>query len=237
MDKKRIFIIEDDQNICDLLVYKLQGSGFEAQGFGTGELGLKAVIESPPDVLLLDLMLPGMDGYEICRKIRENEVTRDVYIIMLTARGEEGDRILGLEIGADDYMVKPFSVREVVAKVRAALRRMNRSHGVKKFDRIEAGDLVIIPDKREVYKDGQILDLKKKEFDLLYYMMQNAGRVMSREQLLDDIWGYDFAGETRTVDVHVSQLRVKIEDEPEAPKYIKTLRAVGYKFTDLKKGE
>ena len=237
MEQKRIYIIEDDQNICDLLVYKLQGSGFDAQGFGTGELGLSAVIQSPPDVLLLDLMLPGMDGYEICRKIRENDATRDVYIIMLTARGEEGDRILGLEIGADDYMVKPFSVREVVAKVRAALRRMSRGQNVKKFDRIEAGDLVIIPDKREAYKDGQLLDLKKKEFDLLYYMMQNAGRVMSREQLLDDIWGYDFAGETRTVDVHVSQLRVKIEDEPETPKYIKTLRAVGYKFSDIKKGD
>ncbi|MEX1307167.1 MAG: response regulator transcription factor [Eubacteriales bacterium] len=237
MEKKRIYIIEDDQNICDLLVYKLQGSGFDVQGFGTGELGLSAVMDAPPDVLLLDLMLPGMDGYEICRGIRENEATRDVYIIMLTARGEEGDRILGLEIGADDYMVKPFSVREVVAKVRAALRRLDFTQSVKKFDRIEAGDLVIIPEKREVYKGGELLDLKKKEFDLLYYMMQNAGRVMSREKLLDDIWGYDFAGETRTVDVHVSQLRVKIEDEPEAPKYIKTLRAVGYKFSDIKKGD
>ncbi len=237
MDNKRIYIIEDDQNICDLLVYKLQGSGFDAKGFGTGEQGLSAVIDSPPDVLLLDLMLPGMDGYEICRRIRENETTRDVYIIMLTARGEEGDRILGLEIGADDYMVKPFSVREVVAKVRAALRRMGRSQTENKFDRIEAGNLVIIPDKREAYKNGELLDLKKKEFDLLYYLMQNAGRVMSREQLLDDIWGYDFAGETRTVDVHVSQLRVKIEDDPEAPRYIKTLRAVGYKFSDLKKGD
>jgi len=237
MDKKRIVVIEDDQNICDLLVYKLQGSGFDVQGYGTGELGLEAVLKSPPDVLLLDLMLPGMDGYEICRKIRESETAGNVFIIMLTARGEEGDRILGLEIGADDYMVKPFSVREVVAKVRAALRRINRTRPEKKFDRIEAGDLVLIPDKREAYKSGEFLELKKKEFDLLYYMMQNAGRVMSREQLLDDIWGYDFAGETRTVDVHVSQLRVKIEDEPEHPKYIKTLRAVGYKFSDMKKGE
>jgi two-component system, OmpR family, alkaline phosphatase synthesis response regulator PhoP len=237
MDNKRIYIIEDDQNICDLLVYKLQGSGFDAQGFGTGEQGLSAVVDSPPDVLLLDLMLPGMDGYEICRRIRETQATRDVYIIMLTARGEEGDRILGLEIGADDYMVKPFSVREVVAKVRAALRRMERTQTEKNFDRIEAGNLVIIPDKREAYKNGVLIDLKKKEFDLLYYLMQNAGRVMSREQLLDDIWGYDFAGETRTVDVHVSQLRVKIEDDPEVPRYIKTLRAVGYKFSDLKKGD
>lgn len=159
---------------------------------------------------------------------------KNVFILMLTARGEEGDKILGLEIGADDYIVKPFSVREIVARVRAAIRRMERDTAQKAHKVMLIGDLKIIPEKREVYKNDVPMDLKTKEYDLLNYLMQNAGIVMTRQQLLNDIWGYDYVGETRTVDVHISQLRVKIEDNPESPQYIKTLRSVGYKFSEIK---
>ena len=235
MSQKKVYVIEDEDNIRDLLLYKLEGAGFTALGFETGESGLAETMKEPPDVLLLDLMLPGLDGYEICRKLRENENTRNLFVIMLTAKGEEGDKVLGLELGADDYIVKPFSVREVIARVRAALRRMERSSTEQESKTIQQGGIKIIPDRREVYKDDVLLDLKAKEYDLLYYMMRNAGRALSRKQLLDDIWGYDYMGETRTVDVHISQLRMLIEDIPEKPVYIKTLRSVGYKFTDMKK--
>ncbi len=235
MDKNKVYVIEDDKHISELMVYKLESAGFNAKAFYDGESGLKAIIETVPDVVLLDIMLPGIDGYEICRQVRANEKSENVIIIMLTARGEENDKVLGLEIGADDYIVKPFSVREVVARVRAVLRRINRINKAADEGVLEIGDVKIIPDKREVFKDGSLIELKTKEYDLLYYLMRNAGRVLSRKQLLDDIWGYDYYGETRTVDVHISQLRLKIEDNAENPGYIKTLRSVGYKFIDIKK--
>ncbi len=232
MEKKSVYVVEDDKHISELMVYKLSGAGFDVKAFNDGESGLKAIFEGKPDVVLLDLMLPGIDGYEICRQVRANKETENLIIIMLTARGEEGDKVLGLEIGADDYIVKPFSVREVVARVRAVLRRINRINMSADDETIKIGSVKIIPDKREVYKGDEMLELKTKEYDLLFYLMRNAGRALSRKQLLDDIWGYDYYGETRTVDVHISQLRLKIEDNPDTPKYIKTLRSVGYKFTD-----
>lgn len=235
MDRKKVYIIEDDRHISELMVYKLQSAGFEVAAYFDGESGIKAVLDDVPDVLLLDIMLPGIDGYEICRQVRANKKTENVVIIMLTARGEEGDKVLGLEIGADDYIVKPFSVREVVARVRAVLRRINRINKAAEDEVIEIGDIKLIPDKREVYKSDEPVDLKTKEYDLLHYLMRNAGRALSRKQLLDDIWGYDYYGETRTVDVHISQLRLKLEDNADKPQYIKTLRSVGYKFTDMKK--
>ncbi len=235
MERKKVYVIEDDAHINELLLYKLESAGFDAQGFQNGESGLKAILEEPPDVVLLDIMLPGIDGYEICRQVRQSRETENIIIIMLTARGEEGDKVLGLEIGADDYIVKPFSVREVVARVRAVLRRINRINKAAEEDVIEIGDIELLPDKREVTKNGEPIELKTKEYDLLFYLMRNAGRALSRKQLLDDIWGYDYYGETRTVDVHISQLRLKLEDNAEKPRYIKTLRSVGYKFSDLKK--
>ena len=235
MERKKVYVIEDDGHINELLLYKLESAGFDAEGFQDGESGLKALLDAPPDVVLLDIMLPGIDGYEICRQVRQNRETENVIIIMLTARGEEGDKVLGLEIGADDYIVKPFSVREVVARVRAVLRRINRINKAAEEDVIQIGDIELLPDKREVTKNGEPIELKTKEYDLLFYLMRNAGRALSRKQLLDDIWGYDYYGETRTVDVHISQLRLKLEDNAEKPRYIKTLRSVGYKFSDLKK--
>ena len=235
MERKKVYVIEDDGHINELLLYKLESAGFDAQGFQDGESGLKAILDAPPDVVLLDIMLPGIDGYEICRQVRQNRETENIIIIMLTARGEEGDKVLGLEIGADDYIVKPFSVREVVARVRAVLRRINRISKAAEDDVIHIGDIELLPDKREVTKDGEPIELKTKEYDLLFYLMRNAGRALSRKQLLDDIWGYDYYGETRTVDVHISQLRLKLEDNAEKPRYIKTLRSVGYKFSDFKK--
>ncbi len=232
MDKKKVYVVEDDKHISELMVYKIGSAGFDVKAYSDGESGLKAILEDKPDVVLLDLMLPGIDGYEICRQVRANKETEDLIIIMLTARGEEGDKVLGLEIGADDYIVKPFSVREVVARVRAVLRRINRINKVLEDDIITIGAVKIMPDKREAYKGDELLELKTKEYDLLHYLMRNAGRALSRKQLLDDIWGYDYYGETRTVDVHVSQLRLKIEDNPDTPIYIKTLRSVGYKFAD-----
>ena len=236
MDKNKVYVVEDDKHISELMVYKLESAGFETAPFYDGESALKAIKQSPPDVLLLDLMLPGIDGYEICRQVRADRETEDIIIIMLTARGEEGDKVLGLEIGADDYIVKPFSVREVVARVRAVLRRINRISKSADIDIIEIGDVKVIPDKREAFKKEEPLVLKTKEYDLLVYLMQNAGRALSRKQLLDEVWGYDYYGETRTVDVHISQLRLKIEDIADKPEYIKTLRSVGYKFKDKKGG-
>jgi len=234
MVKKKVYIVEDDQNIRDLLVYKIDSAGFDVMAYETGELGLHAILADHPDIILLDLMLPGIDGYEICRRVRENDETQNAFILMLTARGEEGDRILGLEIGADDYIVKPFSTREIVARVRSASRRIDRTQNKNTNEVIQIGDLKLIPKKREAYKNNELVDLKVKEYDLLYYLMLNAGIVLSRDKLLNDIWGYDYGGETRTVDVHISQLRFKIEDNPETPKYIKTLRSVGYKFNEFK---
>ncbi|MBT3319978.1 MAG: response regulator transcription factor [Clostridia bacterium] len=233
MSAAKVYVVEDDKSIRELLVYKLTGSGFDVSGFATGEEGLEAILTSPPDVVLLDLMLPGIDGYEICRRVRADSKAKNTIIIMLTARGEEGDRVLGLEIGADDYISKPFSIREVVARVRAALRRGQRMQSkMNEEDEIAVGGLTILPDKREVYKGERQIALKTKEYDLLEFMMRNVGRALSRKQILDAVWGYDYYGESRTVDVHVSQLRAKIEDNPDKPELIETLRSVGYKFSD-----
>ena len=236
MSAHKVYVVEDDRNIRDLLAYNLEGSGFEVGAFANGEQGLAAIQKNPPDVLLLDLMLPGIDGYEVCRRLRANSETSGLIIIMLTARGEEGDRVLGLEIGADDYIVKPFSNREVVARVRAVLRRVHRQQSGGS-EQIALGRLKLLPDKREVYKGKNVVELKTKEYELLFFLMENAGKALSRKQILDAVWGFDYYGETRTVDVHVSQLRLKIEDDPETPKYIKTLRSIGYKFIDIKEEE
>ena len=237
MEARRIYIIEDDNHIRELLQFSLEASGFEVSAYESGEQGLTALLINPPDVLLLDLMLPGIDGYEICRRIREDKKACDVVIMMLTARGEEGDKVLGLEIGADDYIVKPFSVREVVARIRAVLRRAKRQNAPKVEEEIYIGDLKLLPKRREAYKSDVELNLKTKEYDLLLFLMQNEGIVLSRKQLLDEVWGYDYFGETRTVDVHMSQLRMKIEDNADEPKYIRTLRSVGYKFANENKEE
>jgi len=229
-DKPTIAIVEDEPNIRSLLAYNLQASGFTAEEYEDGEKALEGIAESLPDLILLDLMLPGIDGMEVCKRLRANEATRRMPVIMLTARGEEFDRVLGLEIGADDYITKPFSAREVVARIRAVLRRSAPQEGVPAGMTLHAGDLLVDLDRRIVTKGGSELIMPMKEFDLLRYLIENRGRVLTREQLLDHVWGYDYIGETRTVDVHVRHLRMKVEDDADNPTLIETVRGIGYRL-------
>jgi two-component system alkaline phosphatase synthesis response regulator PhoP len=229
-DKQTVAIVEDETNIRELLAYNLQAAGFLMQEYEDGESALAGIAASPPDLALLDLMLPGIDGMEICKRLRANEATRRLPIIMLTARGEEFDRVLGLEIGADDYITKPFSAREVVARIRAVLRRAAPQEGAQPGVALRAGDLEVDLDRRIVTKAGNEVIMPMKEFDLLRYLIENRGRVLTREQLLDHVWGYDYIGETRTVDVHVRHLRMKVEDDPDNPALIETVRGIGYRL-------
>ena len=230
MTAKTLFVVEDDPHIRELLSFNIGKAGYKVKAFERGETAYEEAVALPPDLMLLDLMLPGMDGLDVCRRLRQNEGTARMPIIMLTARGEELDRVLGLEIGADDYIVKPFSIREVVARIKAVLRRADAPPSDAPI--ITSGSLMVDSDRREVRKDGALLTLAMKEFDLLYYLMTHPGRVMTRSQLLDQVWGYDYMGEARTVDVHIRHLRQKIEDVPESPRYIETVRGVGYRFRE-----
>ena len=231
MAQERICIVEDDAHIRELLGFNLETAGYKVSAYESGEDALIEAMKQPPDLMLLDLMLPGIDGMEICRRLRESTATRNLPIIMLTAKGEEVDRVLGLELGADDYVVKPFSVREVLARIKAVLRR--GSH--RKCDdetKISCSGITIHMDRREVHKGDTLISMPMKEFDLLTYLMKHRGNVLTREQLLDQVWGYDYIGETRTVDVHIRHLRQKIEDRPDEPMLIETVRGVGYRFRD-----
>jgi two-component system alkaline phosphatase synthesis response regulator PhoP len=225
-----IAIVEDEENIRNLLSYNLQAAGFATKEFETAENALACILRDPPDLVLLDLMLPGMDGITACRRIRESEKARNTPVIILTARGEEFDRVLGLEIGADDYITKPFSMREVLARIRAVLRRSGSRDGKAQDGMLRVADLTIDTGRRKVFKGGAEIVLTMKEFDLLNCLAENRGKVITREQLLDNVWGYDFIGETRTVDVHVRHLRMKIESDPENPAIIESVRGVGYRL-------
>jgi DNA-binding response OmpR family regulator len=226
-DPRNILIVEDDRNLAETLVYNLKQEGFEA---GVARTGLEAIAlarTQKPDLLLLDVMLPEVDGFEVCRTVR---ATSTMPIIMLTARDDEVDRVLGLELGADDYVVKPFSLRELIARIRAALRRadMNGRHDTQ--ESLTGGDLQVWPGSRGVARNGRQIHLLPREFDLLVYLMQNRGIVLSRRQLLEKVWGLDYFGDERTVDVHVRRLRMKIEPEPSNPQFIHTVYGVGYTF-------
>lgn len=235
-EKAMIAIVEDEPNIRGLLSFNLQAAGFTTAEYEAGEDALQQILAAPPELVLLDLMLPGIDGIEVCRRIRMNELSRQTPIIMLTARGEEFDRVLGLEIGADDYITKPFSMREVIARIKAVLRRTSQQESGQHDSVMAFGSLVIDLDKRTVTKSGAELAMPLKEFDLLRYLAENKGRVLTREQLLDHVWGYDYIGETRTVDVHVRHLRMKVEDDPDNPTLIETVRGVGYRLTGTAAG-
>lgn len=232
---KKILIIEDESSIAKLLSYNIEQEGFQTETIMDGKEGYEAALENDYDLILLDLMLPSMDGIDICRQLRSEKI--DTPIIMLTAKDSEIDKIIGLEIGADDYMTKPFSPREVIARMKAVFRRFDKSQeqSVEKTeepeeDVIVAGDIVINPAEFKVKVRGEEIVLTPKEFDLLIYLARRQSRILSREQLLNAIWNYDFAGETRIVDVHISHLREKIEEDTKDPKYIKTARGFGYKF-------
>ncbi|MCK8061303.1 MULTISPECIES: response regulator transcription factor [unclassified Fusibacter] len=227
MAKLEVVIIEDDEHIVELLKYNLEENGYSVHYSTNGSEGLELVTNILPDVLLLDLMIPELDGFEVCKRLKQNEQTREVPIIMLTAKGSEMDKVLGLEIGADDYLTKPFSIRELLARVKAVLRRSVQAtkNSSKQF---KVGNLTVDIDKHEVSRNDEVFQLTYKEFELLKILLENRGRVLTRDELLDAVWGYEYYGETRTVDVHVRHLRKKIETESE--KYIETIRGVGYKI-------
>ncbi|PRY81398.1 response regulator transcription factor [Alkalibacterium olivapovliticus] len=230
---KKVLVVEDDLSIGKLLEYNLVKEGYEVDVVTDGNEGLKRALSSEYTIILLDLMLPGKDGMDICRELKQEK--NDTPIIMLTAKDSEIDKIIGLEIGADDYITKPFSPREVVARIKAILRRSNKSE-VKESsldvseEELVLNDLTIYPDKYEVYLKGKLIEFTPKEFELLLYLAKHKNRILSREQLLLAVWDYDYSGETRIVDVHVSHLREKIEENPKIPVYIKTARGFGYKF-------
>jgi two-component system alkaline phosphatase synthesis response regulator PhoP len=230
-----IFAVEDETHIQQLVRFNLEAAGYRVSTFDTGESLLEEVRNSIPDLFILDLMLPGMDGLEVCRQLRANVRTKGVPIIMLTAKSEEFDKVLGLELGADDYLTKPFSVRELVARVKAMLRRVANT-SPSEAGTIRHGDITLDPVRHEVYKNGKLVEMPLKEFELLKMLLQNKGRVLSRELLLDKVWGFEYYGETRTVDVHIRYIRQKIEDDDSNPIYIETVRGIGYRFNDRESG-
>ncbi|HIU75070.1 MAG TPA: response regulator transcription factor [Candidatus Pelethocola excrementipullorum] len=222
-----IYCVEDERNIRELIVYTLESSGYPTKGFETGKEFYKALEEQQPDLILLDLMLPGEDGMEILNRLKNSDVTKSIPVILVTAKGAEYDKVMGLDCGADDYITKPFGMMEFIARVRAVLRRTGRED---KIDGdLESGDLKILIQKHQVLAGGLEVVLTLKEFELLKYLMENKGIVLSRDRILGHIWGYDFDGETRTVDVHIRTLRQKLGSYGEL---IKTIRGVGYKIGD-----
>ena len=225
----RILVVDDEESISKLVAYNLQQAGFEVETADTGTRALEMLQEQPrPDLIVLDLMLPGIGGMELCQRLRKEGILTP--IIMLTAKDDEVDRILGLEMGADDYVTKPFSPRELVARVKAVLRRANDEGGGAEEGVFHCGEIVVDVNRYEVTIRGEHVDLTPREFELLHYLAKHMGRVMSRDTLLDKVWGYEFAGDTRIVDVHISHLRDKLERDPKQPDYIKTVRGVGYKL-------
>ena len=229
----KIYCVEDDESVRELIVYALQSSGFEASGFVTADEFFPALKNSLPDLVLLDIMLPGIDGMEILRQLRKNPQTEHLPIIMLTARTSEYDKITGLDSGADDYVAKPFGVMELIARIKAVLRRSSRiqSADSQKTSELSAGNglLTVNHDFHKVYVNDEEVTLTLKEFELLYYLLQNKNIVISRDKIMDEVWDYNYAAETRTVDVHIKTLRQKLGP---ASKLIETIRGVGYKITD-----
>jgi two-component system alkaline phosphatase synthesis response regulator PhoP len=227
----KILVVDDEPFIVELVKFNLESAGYEVITASDGHEALKLIEKEHPDLIILDIMLPGIDGMEICRALRFKRETRDIPVILLTAKTGEIDKVLGLEMGADDYITKPFSPRELVARVRAVLRRTDKK--ARSEELIKAGPVVIDVDRHEVFVDGKKKDFTPKEFELLKLLASNPGKVFSREYLLENVWGYDYLGDTRTVDVHIRHLRQKIEKNSEDPRYIKTVRGVGYKFDEL----
>lgn len=225
-----VYIADDELNIRKLVSFGLKDSGFETAEFPDGTQLMSAVRQRAPDAIILDWMMPQPDGLAVCRMLRENAATRSIPVLMLTARGEEIDRVLGLELGADDYIVKPFSIKELCARVRAVLRRTARQEDSAE-QVLTSGDLTVDITRHSVTKGETLVELTVKEFDLLVMLMKNSGKVLTRDTLLDKVWGVEYYGDTRTVDVHVRYLRQKIENNPDDPVFIQTVRGVGYKFS------
>jgi DNA-binding response OmpR family regulator len=221
---RTVLVVDDEPTLVATVKYNLEREGYRVLTATDGEGALSLARSERPDLLLLDLMLPVMDGLEVCRILRRET---QLPILMLTAKGEEVDKVVGLELGADDYVTKPFGMRELLARVRALLRR---AESAPESESLVSGDLQIDLKRREASRKGQALELKPKELELLLFLLRNKGRAFTREQLLRDVWGYDFYGDSRTVDVHMRWLRQKIEDEPATPVRLITVRGVGYRF-------
>ena len=222
---QKVLVVEDDNNIAELLRLYLQKDGFEVSHAADGGKAVEMAKEIQPDLVLLDIMLPVMDGWQVCRELRK---TMKMPIIMLTAKGETEDKVSGLEMGADDYIVKPFEVKELLARVHAVLRRTG-DDGKPKSKKLTFDKLVINLDSYELIVDGKKIDTPPKEMELLYHLAATPNRVYTRNQLLDEVWGFDYFGDSRTVDVHIKRLREKIEDDSTDPKIILTVRGTGYK--------
>ncbi|MDO4553191.1 MAG: winged helix-turn-helix domain-containing protein [Bacillota bacterium] len=229
MENKKILIIEDEKSISDIIKFNLTREGFGVETAYNGKTGLEQALAGAPDLILLDVMLPLMDGFEVCRRIRESS---SVPILMLTAKEEEVDKVLGLELGADDYITKPFGMRELIARIKANLRRADLVGELKDepANLQEFGNLSIDMNRYEALKNGKALELTLREFELLKYLAERENRVFSREQLLEEVWGYEYYGDIRTVDVTVRRLREKLEDDSSDPQYIMTKRGIGYYF-------
>ncbi len=222
----RVLVVEDEESFSDALSYMLRREGYEVAVASTGPDALATYDRSGADLVLLDLMLPGLSGTEVCRALRQRS---NVPIIIVTARDSEVDKVVGLELGADDYVTKPFSARELVARIRAVLRRGGEADELI-TSALEAGPVRMDVERHTVAVDGDAVSLPLKEFDLLELLLRNAGRVLTRGQLIDRVWGADYVGDTKTLDVHVKRLRAKIEPDPANPKYLVTVRGLGYKF-------
>ncbi len=232
MQTKRIYIVEDDENIRSMVQYALNGNGYEAIGFGSGQPFFKQLEEAIPDLVLLDIMLPGEDGLTILKRLRQQSSTEELPVLMLTAKSEEMDKVRGLDLGADDYMVKPFGILELLSRIRAIMRRVSRYKNeekqiAEKQTCYEYGGIRVDQESHEVVAFGSEVQLTKKEFQLLCTLMENSGHVLTREQLMSQVWGFEYSGETRTVDIHVNTLRKKIGDDGTL---IQTIRGVGYKL-------
>lgn len=234
---ERILIVEDEPSLQETLAYNLQKQGYEVETTGDGYAALASARARPPDLILLDIMLPGLDGFEVCKTLRKE---MNVPVLMLTARDDEIDRVVGLEVGADDYLTKPFSMRELIARVKAQLRRtkiireemekLKAAGSEAAHEVLTFGDLSIDLTRREVARGGQVLPLKPQEYDLLVFFAEHRGQMLSREFILERVWGWEYIGDSRTVDVHVRWLRQKIEADPAHPQRIVTVRGGGYRF-------
>ncbi|MDF9407017.1 MAG: Alkaline phosphatase synthesis transcriptional regulatory protein PhoP [Pelotomaculum sp. PtaB.Bin013] len=231
-----IMVVDDEKHILELVRFNLEREGYQVISAADGAQCLELARTQSPDLIVLDVMLPEIDGLEVCRELRKNTKTKNIPIIMLSAKAEELDRVLGLEIGADDYVTKPFSPRELVARIKARLRNVRhekeRKNESTKKSLMDFGRLVIDEDRFDVYVDGIKQEFTLKEFELLRFMARRPGKVFSREQLLESVWGYDYLGDTRTIDVHIRHIRQKLEHLPEGPRLIETVRGVGYRFKE-----
>ena len=230
--KQKILVVDDEPAIVELIEYNLEKAGYDVVIATDGSHACEKAQAEKPDLIVLDIMLPGMDGLEVCRHLTADPQTALIPILFLTARREEIDRVIGLEMGGDDYVTKPFSPRELVARIKAILRRSKRNSEKEQRNGMRFGDLQIDADRHEVTVRGQKAVLTAKEFELLYFLADNAGKVFNREILMEKLWDYNYFGDARTVDVHIRHIREKIEDDPSQPEYIVTVRGVGYKFKE-----